>query len=239
MNLLTRTDNENEMATRNTTAAIGVGSGSSRSSTNPASHGSHNTPAHLEPDGERIQPGHTLNALHDDVFSPPRRLDTSASSVTDDDGDDADADTDNRGDARDHAGPESQKKSAHYLHMPHVPHLHVPNFKVGKKHHADAHGGTNGSDPLGTAEHHRDTSSTARIEQTLSKEESSSASAKADDDRQDTKEVASSDPDRDVSELSSSQASGRSSQPFGDRPPRNLPSHLPPPSVRPAPTALV
>ena len=229
MNLLTRIDSENEMATRNTTTAIGVGGGSSSSSTKPVSHGSHNIPAHLEPDGERIQPGHTLNALHDDVFSPPRRLDTSASSVTDDDGDD----TDNRGDSRGHTGPESpkkKKKSAHHLHMPHVSHLHVPHFKVGKKHQADAHGKTNGSDPLSTAEHHRDTSSTARIEQTISKEESPSGSAKADEDRQDAKVVASSDPDRDVSELSTSQISSHSAQPFGGRPP--------PPSAEPSSTSL-
>lgn len=223
MNLLTRTDNnENEMATRNT--AIGVEAGGSRSSTKPTSHGGHNPqPAHLlEPDGERIRPGHTLNALHDDVFSPPRRLDTSASSVT------GDA-SDNRGDSKVHADPESpkkKKKSAHHLHMPHVPHLHVPHCKAGKKQHDDAHGG---SDPLGTAEHHRDTSSTVRIEQTPSKE-SSSESANIDEDRQDAKVVVSSDRDRDVSELSTSQVSSHSTPQVGDRPP--------PPSAEPSSTSL-
>ena len=227
MNLLsTRTDNgENEMATRNT--AIGVEVERSRLGTKPASNGGHNPqPAHLlEPDGERIRSGHTLNALHDDVFSPPRRLDTSASSVTDDAHDDDVSD--NRRDSKIRERPESPKKktkSAHHLHMPHVPHLHVPHFKAGKKQHDDAHGRTNGSDPLGTAEHHRDTSSTARIEQTLSKESSSGSANIDEEDRQDAKVVSSSNLGRDVSELSTSTPR------VADRPP--------PPSAEPSSASL-
>ena len=228
MNLLTRSDNENEMATRNT--AVGVGGGSSEPSTKPANHSvtSHNhLPAQLEPDGERILPGHTLNALHDDVFSPPRRLDTSASRVTDAD--------DDRGKANPHGvleSPKKKKKFAHnHLHLPHL-HLHVPHLKLGTKHH-DAQGGGQSSDPLGTAEHHRDASSTARIEQNLSTESSASAKmelfgsgATIDEDRQDAKLLSSSDPDRDVSELSTSQVSTHS----GTRPP--------PPSAEPSSTSL-
>lgn len=106
---------------------------------------------------------HALNALNDDVFAPPRRLDTSASSVTDDDNE-----------------PKKKKKPAHHphLHLPHV-HLHVPHLKKGKKN------GDGVGDQLGTAEHHRDASSAERIEETLSKESSASfgGGAATDEDR--------------------------------------------------------
>ena len=85
MNLLTSKDNENETALRIAAAAAGAGlhsptGGSGDGQQKPASQ-------LLEPDGERIDPGHTMNTLHDDVF-PPRRRDTGSSGLTSDDDDD-------------------------------------------------------------------------------------------------------------------------------------------------------
>ena len=166
MNILTGKDNENEAALRNVAAAADAGSQSpqcTESGQKPAAH-------LLEPDGERIDPGHNLNLLHDDVF-PPRR-----SSVTVEDDDHDEKVYDDRG--RDQQtietaklspgqeSPQKKPKSAH--HHPHLKLPHVAHFKKNKKHTI----GGRRNDPLGTAEHHRDTSSIRRIEETLSKESS-------------------------------------------------------------------
>ena len=119
----------------------------------------------LEPDGERIDPGHNLNALHNDVFSPPRRRGTGASSVMDDDDDDHYNDRDQQKIkttkiSPGQESPPKKPKSAH--HHPHINLPHVPHFKTNKKH----AGGGRRNDCSAVP------SSTRRIEETLSKESS-------------------------------------------------------------------
>ena len=172
MNLLTSKDNENETVLRIPAASADAG----RHSPTGGSGDGQQKPASqlLEPDGERIDPGHNLNALHNDVFSPPQRLDTGTSSVMDDDDDDHfynDRDQQKIETAKLSPGQESppnKPKSAH--HHPHIKLPHVPHFKTNKKH----AGGGRRNDPRSTAEYHRDTSSTRRIDETLSKESSAS-----------------------------------------------------------------
>ena len=123
----------------------------------------------LEPDGERIDPGHILNDLHDDVF-PPKRRDTGASSVTGDDDDHDEKACDDRDNDQQkietaklspgQESPPTKPKSAH--HHPHLKLPHVPHFKTNKKH----AGGGRRNDCSAVP------SSTRRIEETLSKESS-------------------------------------------------------------------